>query len=145
MRASSHPRSVRRLVWSFLAHIERSPLFRLSLEGRLDWSPTARVQRGSSETARCTSTEDRLACSLMLPSSSLAYLFRAAWAILECAYPTMLLQFATFPSGGVAQAALYCAHRTSTFRSCAFCEQEGHLTTLSQLSKLPRYLSRDGA
>ena len=28
---------------------------------------------------------------------------------------------------GVAKAALYCAHRTSTFRACAFCEQEGHL------------------
>ena len=26
---------------------------------------------------------------------------------------------------GVAKAALYCAHRTSTFLSCAFCEQEG--------------------
>jgi hypothetical protein len=28
---------------------------------------------------------------------------------------------------GVAEAALYCAHRTSTVSSCAFCEQEGHL------------------
>jgi hypothetical protein len=28
---------------------------------------------------------------------------------------------------GVAKAALYCAHRTSIFLSCAFCEQEGHL------------------
>ena len=28
---------------------------------------------------------------------------------------------------GVAKAALYCAHRTSTFLSCAICEQEGHL------------------
>ena len=28
---------------------------------------------------------------------------------------------------GVAKAALYCAHRTSTILSCAFCEQEGHL------------------
>jgi hypothetical protein len=28
---------------------------------------------------------------------------------------------------GVAKAALSCAHRTSTFLSCAFCEQEGHL------------------
>ena len=27
----------------------------------------------------------------------------------------------------MAEAALYCAHRTSTFLSCAFCEQEGHL------------------
>ena len=30
---------------------------------------------------------------------------------------------------GVAEAALYCAHRTSTVSSCAFCEQEGHLAT----------------
>jgi len=28
--------------------------------GRARWSPTARVQRRSSETARCTSTGDRL-------------------------------------------------------------------------------------
>ena len=28
---------------------------------------------------------------------------------------------------GAAEAVLYCAHRTSTFLSCAFCEQEGHL------------------
>jgi len=28
---------------------------------------------------------------------------------------------------GVAKAALHCAHRTSTFLSCAFCEHEGHL------------------
>jgi len=27
------------------------------------------------------------------------------------------------------QVAFYCAHRTSTFRSCAFCEQEGHPAT----------------
>ena len=32
---------------------------------------------------------------------------------------------------GVAEAALYCAHRTSTFLSCAFCEQEGHLAAPS--------------
>ena len=30
---------------------------------------------------------------------------------------------------GAAEAALYCAHRTSTFLSCAFCEQEGYLGT----------------
>ena len=29
--------------------------------------------------------------------------------------------------GRSGQAALYCAHRTSTVLSCAFCEQEGHL------------------
>src|SRR4026209_1516979 len=32
---------------------------------------------------------------------------------------------------GVAKAALYCAHRTSIFLSCAFWEQEGHLAVPS--------------
>ena len=32
---------------------------------------------------------------------------------------------------GVAEAALYCAHRTSTVSPCAFCEQEGHLAAPS--------------
>ena len=35
-------------------------------------------------------------------------------------FPILLLK-------GVAEAAFHCAHRTSTFLSCAFCEQEGHL------------------
>ena len=39
--------------------------------------------------------------------------------------------FLHLPLGGVAEAALYCAHRTSTFLSCAFCEQEGHLAAPS--------------
>ena len=34
-------------------------------------------------------------------------------------------------SEGNSQIVLYCAHRTSTFLSCAFCEQEGHLPALS--------------
>ena len=46
---------------SFLA--KRPPLFYLRPWGRAKWSPIARVQRGSSETARCTSTGDHLACS----------------------------------------------------------------------------------
>ena len=38
---------------------------------------------------------------------------------------------------GVAKAALYCAHRTSTVSPCAFCEQEGRLAALSShLSEL---------
>ena len=40
-------------------------------------------------------------------------------------------QFSLPPFRGVAEAALYCAHRTSTFLSCAFCEQEGHLAAPS--------------
>jgi hypothetical protein len=35
-------------------------------------------------------------------------------------------QFSLSLVRGVAEAALYCAHRTSTVLSCAFCEQEGH-------------------
>ena len=40
--------------------------FIIFLEGGLGWSPIARVQRGSSETARCTSTGDHLVCPLTL-------------------------------------------------------------------------------
>jgi hypothetical protein len=65
--------------------------------------------------------------------------------IFHCARPTRAFRFHMPFLEGVAEAALYCAHRTSTFLSCAFCEQEGHLAILSRLSKLPRYLSRDGA
>jgi hypothetical protein len=38
---------------------------------------------------------------------------------------------------GVAEAALDCAHRTSTVSSCAFCEQGGHLAVF--LSHLPLF------
>ena len=31
------------------------------------------------------------------------------------------------PFRGVVRLPFHCAHRTSTFLSCAFCEQEGHL------------------
>src|SRR2546425_4386369 len=42
---------------------------------------------------------------------------------------------------GVAEAALYCAHRTSTVSSCVFCEQEGHLAaSFSGLSVFPLLL-----
>jgi hypothetical protein len=44
---------------------------------------------------------------------------------------------------GVAEAALYCAHRTSTFLSCAFCEQEGHLAAPSSFF-LSRALREQG-
>jgi hypothetical protein len=39
---------------------------------------------------------------------------------------------------GSGQVALHCAHRTSTFLSCAFCEQEGHLAAPLPTSKLAR-------
>jgi hypothetical protein len=38
---------------------------------------------------------------------------------------------------GVAEAALSCAHRTSTVSPCAFCEQEGHL-----VAPFPSFLGR---
>ena len=40
-----------------------------SLEGGLDESPTARVQRGESATARCASTEDHQVPSLLCSAS----------------------------------------------------------------------------
>ena len=43
------------------------------------------------------------------------------------ARPREFFQFSMPLSEGVAEAALYCAHRTSTFLSCAFCEREGRL------------------
>jgi hypothetical protein len=44
--------------------------FSIFSPGRARWSPTARVQRGSSETARCTSTGDHLVCPLSLQARS---------------------------------------------------------------------------
>jgi hypothetical protein len=43
---------------------------------------------------------------------------------------------------GVGEAALYCAHRTSTFLSCAFCEQEGHLAAPFPFSLSPSTMRR---
>jgi hypothetical protein len=48
-----------------------------------------------------------------------------------------VFQFAKPQFKGVAEAALYCAHRTSTVSPCAFCEQEGHLAT-----PFPSFLGR---
>ena len=50
--------------------------------------------------------------------------------------PSEDLQFPIPPFRGVAEAALYCAHRTSTVSPCAFCEQEGHLA--APFPSLPR-------
>ena len=46
--------------------------------------------------------------------------------------------------GGVAKAALYCAHRTSTVLSCAFCEQEGHLAAPTPSFQARSFLSPSG-
>jgi hypothetical protein len=71
---------------------------------------------------------------------------RGGWNDPDCAHPSHLPNPATprhaispgeglsilFTSvKGVAKAALYCAHRTSTVSPCAFCEQEGHLAAPS--------------
>ena len=44
---------------------------------------------------------------------------------------------------GVAEAALYCAHRTSTVSPCAFCEQEGHLAAPNHPSEAARFASKE--
>jgi len=51
----------------------------------------------------------------------------------------MALSFSPPLFRGVAEAALYCAHRTSTVSSCAFCEQEGHLAAPSPAGGLFQY------
>ena len=68
-----------------------------------------------SEPARCTSTGD----PLTRPLPRVLRTRRMVW-LLPTYHP---------PQEGVAKAALYCARRTSTFLSCAFREQEGHLAT----------------
>ena len=40
---------------------------------------------------------------------------------------TKVFRFFYLSLGGAAKVAFNCAHRTSTFLSCAFCEQGGHL------------------
>ena len=64
-----------------IAHIEQPPLFHLLPGGRARWSPTARVQRGSSETARCTSTGGHLVCPLILLPSSLV--ISQGWGLID--------------------------------------------------------------
>src|SRR5438309_11187379 len=53
----------------------------------------------------------------------------------NCARPTKAFRFLMPLLKGVAEAALYCAHRTSTVSPCAFCEQEGHLAAPSHPSE----------
>jgi hypothetical protein len=67
-----------------------------------------------SQAARCASTESALATPYHLTS------------------PTAHVQFNFFTisiTRGVAEAALYCAHRATTASSWGLCEQEGHLAT----------------
>jgi hypothetical protein len=75
-----HPYPARRLVWSPLrASSDRCfPIF--SPEGGLDWSPTARIQRGESATARCTSIGDHLACPLLFQACSFSL---QGWGLIE--------------------------------------------------------------
>jgi hypothetical protein len=69
------------LVEPHSARIERPLHFYLLPGGRTRWSPTARVQRGSSQTARCASTGDHLVCPHILPPSLLASL--QGWGLID--------------------------------------------------------------
>jgi hypothetical protein len=68
---------------------------------------------------------------------------RVARLILERGCRTSTFQFSIPLFRGVAEAALYCAHRTSTVSSCAFCEQEGHLAAPSLFLPLALIVSRE--
>ena len=70
---------------------------------------------------------------MILPSLLVTFFQGVAWLGLQLRMLRLASKFSLFLFRGVAEAALYCAHRTSTFLSCAFCEQEGHLATPSRL------------
>ena len=114
------------------AHVERPPLSYLlfGLEGGLEALPL-RVSKTTTRDVRDRRDERDG------PSGE------DLW-ISNCAHQTTTSQFFISLSRGAAEAALDCAHRTSTFLSCAFCEQEGHLATPLPSSKLARYFFRDG-
>jgi hypothetical protein len=124
---------------------------------------TAAVERGPSEGARSGSKESSsrpcaspsrprlaraqetiqpaLACSYQSPSL-ISQAGRLVDPRLRALHMTFLILHISL--GGVAEAALYCAHRTSTFLSCAFCEQEGHLAAPPNLLQARSLSLRDG-
>ena len=113
-------------------------------EGVTRWPLTARVRRASLYRARSASKNGCLTSSVIF---SYSVLEGQPGVFPMCARPTRAFRDRAlrehrespgpflFPESlypeikGVAKVALYCAHRTSTFLSCAFCEQEGHLGT----------------
>ena len=115
------------------------------IKGQARGSSTARVERGPSEGARSASKEGPRACPflLSLPISSsregglldlpLRATFSPAHLLARRAVPrtrARAFQSSSPLVEGVAEAALYCAHRTSTFLSCAFREREDDQATL---------------
>jgi hypothetical protein len=119
-----------------ITRIERPSPSIVPLEGGLDWSPTARVQRGSSETARCTSTGDHLVCPLYsLQARSLSL---QGWGLIDLPLrasndindPSKLARFSLKGWPGLVP---NCARRTTTALSWGFREQGG-LTRLPPLS-----------
>jgi hypothetical protein len=81
--------------------LQRLPEQPFRMVGRPDYSHCSRNARSRTPLARANGTSRRaISSDEGLPILSVS-LFR-----------------------GLVKAALYCAHRTSTFRACAFCEQE---------------------
>jgi hypothetical protein len=68
---------------------------------------------------------------------------RVARLILERGRRTSTFQFSIPLFRGVAQAALYCAHRATTALSWGLCEQEGHLAAPSPFLPLALISSRE--
>src|SRR5437016_14531071 len=86
-------------------------------------------------TSETTSNEN---CSATIPSSpnatyyisysKLSSTFQVVGCLIfHCARPTRSFQFSMPHHKGVAEAALYCAHRATTASSWGLCEQEGHV------------------
>ena len=86
-------------------------------------------------------------CPSEAAASNQRWFFQACLCMLSCggsnespaARWVRPFQFSPPLFRGVAEGALYCAHRTSTVSSCAFCEQEGHLAAPSPAGGLFQY------
>jgi len=102
-----------------------------ALRGAARLSFTARIGRAQFYRARSASKKDGLAAPFTL--------FRNR-ALHEHLPNSLQLSL-----GGVAEVALYCAHRTSTVSSCAFCEQEGHLAAPPHFLQARSPISSRGA
>ena len=92
------------------------PVLDLALHALARLPFTARIEGAHSDRAASASKKDGLAAPLPIR-------LRPCVARAHLNYLYLSLE-------GVAEAALYCAHRTSTVLPCAFCEHEGHLASL---------------
>jgi len=129
-----------------------------SPRGQARWSPTARVQRGSFETARCTSTGDHLVCPLILLLSahvpeaqdqrgypSIPF-YRGGSASTETmpAVSPLPSKLASLSLHRAAWSVLDCARRTSTARFPTRHRMPSDCANITGGARYPPRLDREG-